>query len=1201
VRQPKGRQALHETTFATTEQRFQAMYRTVEENKYAPAAGKFSCRRPTGAVAVPGVSVCLRVSCVGAQEARPYAHPPCHTRTHPAHTHTPTHGCTHNTAGEKLSTDYKCQRENHRDMAKSTFGEDVRETRVFDLHRIEVSPAPGEHNPHYGNYENKYETKTEWFRRMKKEGVLKGPYTPEFVSTVPKERLFIDTLQDHDRGETDQFSMMKFYPLTAFDEVVARAKNVPEHAKHRTDRMGRGQREPEWLLEKAPKDLPEAYLGIDTHISTFLPKSYNSTIQQQIAKRRAAINLRSYLPKDAEKHGSSPPLTSQLETDNASLWAAAAKASAERTRALKLGRELDHGQGRSRSASVSGRRRGGGGGGEDNAKDEDAGRGDVIAHFKRATDALAKRRPQLPPQTMNTKLEFSRPASPPPPGYKRPSSAPARSGAKKKTTTTAAVPPLPAPTASVDGRHRFSRFPPTRGFSNNHRRRAAGKPEEKQQRRGADSAGSQQHDSEVWTNPAVSPITTTSALQQKQQQLRACQWSRAHTPAGKPYWFHVETQETRWDRPAGYFMDDDDETTVADDDKTVGSASDVGWPLGREPRVLPSLDRSRTPRGMDKQGDQDHTKSREERDGSHGEEPAVVVDPARSVVATDGGSVCEPVHKPRWSRARAHDQRPYWFDVETNATTWQRPDGYRTEDDDESTVADDNDGGDDGETHDEGQRGTTAARTAIAPADAAATLENSAPVAHAGVDVGDGGTAPPSKQQSSADVDCINRTQASAEQEPHVVDPTVTVTSDEVWSLPAPVAQQAAEAGGTVAPSAITWSRAFSPDGKPYWFDVNTNETTWVRPDGYRSEDDNEEEEAVEDADATPSATEESAGSASPVSADAAPGASKACAAEQAEPAAARDESSLTALAADQVPPRASGEEGRAQQGVPEGRDGEQNVEVTSSIGTSVGTEEARDDGAEVVATAADEVGAQQAHLAVGTQATDELAPTSSEWSHGGEGSAALEGVAVVVAASEEADRNMLAPPARDSQQVAHTAHGDASASSRRNWSRAAAADGQPCWFNVDTNETTWDRPDDYRSEDEDDNNINNDDEEEEEDHGVALVLAADDTAAVGTDAAAALSAQLEANTMAQWSRLWADEPGAYYWYNAATSETTWDRPYGYAVDDNAGTANDEPATATELQAHYGDGATGQSPVGHASYDAAAAAAAGTDAPAELL
>ena len=53
----------------------------------------------------------------------------------------------------------------------------------------------------------------------------------------------------------------------------------------------------------------------------------------------------------------------------------------------------------------------------------------------------------------------------------------------------------------------------------------------------------------------------------------------------------------------------------------------------------------------------------------------------------------------------------------------------------------------------------------------------------------------------------------------------------------------------------------------------------------------------------------------------------------------------------------------------------------------------------------------------------------------------------------------------------------DGNVRKRSPWSRTIAEGGQPYWYHVDTNETTWDRPDDYRTDDD----YDYDDQDEEE------------------------------------------------------------------------------------------------------------------------
>ena len=158
-------------------------------------------------------------------------------------------------------------------------------------------------------------------------------------------------------------------------------------------------------------------------------------------------------------------------------------------------------------------------------------------------------------------------------------------------------------------------------------------------------------------------------------------------------------------------------------------------------------------------------------------------------------------------------------------------------------------------------------------------------------------------------------------------------------------------------------------------------------------------------------------------------------------------------------------------------------------------------------------------------------------------------------------------------------------------------------YFNIETRESVWERPDGYSSDedaalpmvaDDDDDDDDDDDEEEEEEEGEAVeekeneVVSASNRWAKTHDSAHNTSYFYHVDTRAsvwqrpdgyttdedaadhedgqkkikpppaplnRWAKAFDDKFGKPYWYHVDTTENTWERPDGYTTDEDAGVA----------------------------------------------
>lgn len=421
-----------------------------------------------------------------------------------------------------------------------------------------------------------------------------------------------------------------------------------------------------------------------------------------------------------------------------------------------------------------------------------------------------------------------------------------------------------------------------------------------------------------------------------------------------------------------------------------------------------------------------------------------------------------PAARPRdWSRAFTVDGKPYWFDVDTDETTWVRPDGYLTEEDRDDSedeapqqsaeaqvastpaTATSRGGGDD---DDNNGRPTTDATTTsktsgVVPNDAAAPSSRK--------------EAPRASETESNDVHAQSHSARLQVAEP-------TRTASEVGHAAA-VAEGASESKDSVQEEAVAaqpseaqapkkrfWSRTFAADGRPYWFDVETDETTWDRPDGYLTEEDRDS-----DGDGSGANSPDANAGKATLEDDQS-------AAQHADNAAAQPASAeLTAIdsANHSSEANATKKQKWARALAPDGRPYWFDVdtdETTWERPDGYRTED-EEHGDEASASGAD------AAAAVAAAAAEE--PNKAR---------AAEVETVSLATESPASANGAVQPTHDSAtKPKETA---------RVWSRTFAEDGRPYWFDVDTDETTWDRPAEYHTDDDDDVGDGDDDDRGPED-----------------------------------------------------------------------------------------------------------------------
>ena len=491
-----------------------------------------------------------------------------------------------------------------------------------------------------------------------------------------------------------------------------------------------------------------------------------------------------------------------------------------------------------------------------------------------------------------------------------------------------------------------------------------------------------------------------------------------------------------------------------------------------------------------------------------------------------------PARSRDWSRAFTVDGKPYWFDVDTDETTWVRPDGYLTEED-----QDDSDG--ESPAQNEVQASTSAAVASHNDVDNVPPTSGATNCSTTGTASKDTSAQPLEEETPRLSETESNNapppSQSSTVATSQAEEPSHDATETDRVDVAAGESQESVQKAQVEAQLSKKrpWSRTFAADGRPYWFDLDTDETTWERPDGYLTEEDRDSDDG-------------GSGANSP-DAQAAKGTLDGSSEETHDKDASRQPSSESSAAESandsHVGPNAPAEtkstETHTQRWsrtfAPDGRPYWFDVETDETTWERPGGYH----------TEGEEMDGENEASSPDAQATKGTLAGSAEETHAQDASRQPSSECN---ATESANDSHVGPsaPAETKSTETHT----------QRWSRTFAPDGRPYWFDVETDETTWERPDGYRTEGEEmdgeidasgtDPTIDASPDVGEGERDNDSSTAGNGASQPGDDAGHATPR----DTARVWSRTFTED-GRPYWFDVNTEETTWDRPEEYHTDDD--------------------------------------------------